>query len=280
VPHHTPAPESEARKWFDDYYKYDKSVPPNATMETTETVEWRRERITYNGADSERALAYLYVPKGFPGPHQVIHVRPAGDVAHGFRTVPQSIEAEYAPFVRSGRAVFAVVLRGYPEREHPTGYEGPPPASPEYVEENARHITDMRRGLDYLFTRDDLDHNRIAFLGTSFSGPPMVLPAIESRYRAVILLSCGVFKSNDHPAANAINFAPLIGAPKLLVNGKYDEGFPLKTVAEPLFELLTGSKERLPFDGGHWPDPEDFVRRVNPWLDKTLGAARPARAPQ
>jgi formylglycine-generating enzyme required for sulfatase activity/dienelactone hydrolase len=280
VPHYIPAPESDVKKWFDDYYQYDGSVPLNATVEPTETDEWRRERITYSGADGERALAYLYVPKKFPGPHQVIHLRPAGDVLFKFRTVPQSIDAEYAPFVRSGRAVFAVVLRGYLERERPAGYEEPDPVSIEYVEENARHITDMRRGLDYLRTRDDLDHNRIAFLGVSFGGPAMVLPAIESRYGAVILLSCGISKSDVHRAANAINFAPLIGAPKLLVNGKYDEGFPLKTVAEPLFELLTGSKERLPYDGGHWPDPEDFVRMVTPWLDKTLGAARPARTPQ
>jgi hypothetical protein len=102
----------------------------------------------------------------------------------------------------------------------------------------------------------------------------MVLPAIESRYCGVILVSCGVSKSNVHRAANAINFAPLIGAAKLLVNGRYDEGCLLKTEAEPLFELFIGPNERLPYDGGHWPGSENLVQMVTPWLDETLGPVR------
>jgi serine/threonine protein kinase/formylglycine-generating enzyme required for sulfatase activity len=274
IPQYIPAPESEVKKWFDDYYEYDRSLPLDATLEITETDEWRRERISYNGADGERALAYLYVPKNFPRPHQVMHLRPAGDVAYKFRTVPQSIEAEYAPFVRSGRAVFAVVLRGYRERELPGGFVEPDPALVEYVEDNARQIVDMRRGLDYLLSRGDVDARGVAFVGVSFGGRAMVLPAIESRYSAVILLSCGIHKSNEHPAANSINFAPLVSAPKLLINGEYDESVPLKTAAEPLFELLTKPKEKRTYPGGHWPGAEQFVRIINPWLDKTLGPVK------
>jgi dienelactone hydrolase len=201
----------------------------------------------------------------------VIHLRPAGDVGAGHRTVPESIEADYGSLVRSGRAVFAVVLSGYPEREAPTGLVAPNPTSIEFVEAHAREIVDMRRGLDYLLARDDVDERGIAFLGVSFGGRHMVLPAIESRYRAVILAEAGIANSVDHPAVNGVNFAPHIQVPKLLVHGNYDEAVPLKTMAEPLFNLFTGQKELVLYEGGHRPDPEDLAQIVNAWLDKTLG---------
>jgi serine/threonine protein kinase/formylglycine-generating enzyme required for sulfatase activity/cephalosporin-C deacetylase-like acetyl esterase len=273
VPQLTPAPGAEVKTWF-AHYEYDRDVPLDERVESTETDEWRRERITYNGADGQRSLAYLYIPKHFPGPHQVIHLRPAGDVGHKFRTVPQSIEADYGSFVRSGRAVFAVVLSGYPERETPTGLVAPNPASIEFVEANAREIVDMRRGLDYLLARDDVDAGGIAFLGVSFGGGHMVLPAIESRYRAVVLAEVFIANSVDHPAANAVNFAPLIQAPKLLVHGRYDEANPLKTMAEPLFNLITEPKKMVVYDGGHRPDSEYRVQVVNSWLDETLGPVK------
>ncbi len=31
--------------------------------ETIETPDWTREKITFNGADGERAIAYLYLPR-------------------------------------------------------------------------------------------------------------------------------------------------------------------------------------------------------------------------
>jgi pimeloyl-ACP methyl ester carboxylesterase len=275
VPQLSPAPEAEVKPWF-AHYEYNREIPLDASVERTGTDEWRRERIEYKGADGERALAYLYMPKHFPSPHQVIHLRPAGDVYYGNRTVPQSIEADYGSFVRNGRAVFAVVLSGYPERETPTGLDDPDPASIEFVEANARHIVDMRRGLDYLLARDDVDPRGVAFLGVSIGDAQIALPAIESRYRAVILQGVKVWDWNTgtHAAANPINFLPLIQGPTLLIHGRYDEAAPFKTMAEPLFSLLTGEKEMLPYDGGHRPVMEEFAREVNAWLDKTIGPVR------
>jgi serine/threonine protein kinase/formylglycine-generating enzyme required for sulfatase activity len=277
VPQLNPAPEAEVKKFF-AHYEYDRE-PLNAQVEVAETDEWRRERIAYHGADGERALAYLYLPKHFPAPHQLIHLFPAGDVHGRFRTVPESIEADYASFIRSGRAVFAVVLGGYLEREQelPAWSARLDETSIEYVDAHASTIIDMRRGLDYLETRDDVDSDGIAFLGASFAGPMMVLPAIESRYDAVILANAGIQNVVEHPAASAVNFAPLIKPPKLHVRGRYDECLPLTSAAEPLFSLLTGTKKKFDYDGGHRPDPEDLARVVNAWLDETLG---PVKQPQ
>ena len=51
--------------------------------ETIETPDWKREKITFNGAGGERAIAYLYLPHHVRRPLQVLHFVPAGDVHFG-----------------------------------------------------------------------------------------------------------------------------------------------------------------------------------------------------
>jgi predicted esterase len=278
VPRYTPAPESDVRTWIANHYDYDKDAPLDARVQRFEADNWRREKIEFNGWHGQRALAYLYLPKHFPGPHQVIQLVPAGDVRERIRNVPQSIEADYIGFLRSGRAIFTVVLSGYLERDMPEGWVDPAPNTIEYVESKARNIVDLRRGLDYLETRDDIDASRIAFLGSSIGGPMLIPPAVEPRYRAVILSGAGITikDTQRHRAVNPINFVPLIPRPALLVHGHYDESLPLKTAAEPLCQLLADRKSILQvYEGGH-KDPKVLLREANWWLDRELGPVTPA----
>jgi formylglycine-generating enzyme required for sulfatase activity/cephalosporin-C deacetylase-like acetyl esterase len=282
VPTFHPAPEAEVKDRF-AYYDYDREAPLHEEVETTETDEWWRHRIEYNGADDKRALAYLYVPKHVPGPHQVIHLFPAGAVTRGIYTVPQSIETQFPAFVRSGRAVFVVALEGFLERDGFNILLTPTPpdsGSIEYVDVYKRHIVDMRRGLDYLLSRDDVDPNRVAFYGTSFGGPLLILPAIESRekrYGAVMLLSAGIshWDEQQHLLARSIDFVPLIQGPKLLVHGLYDEASPLRTAAKPLYDLLTEPKYMETYPGAHWPGEKGVVEPASKFLDETFGPVQP-----
>jgi dienelactone hydrolase len=275
--HYSPASEAEVRSWITKYYDYDKVLPRERWKVIEETDEWRCERIEYNGAEGQRAIAYLYLPKGVAVPHQVIHLLPAGDVTFGFRTVPQSIEADYASVIRSGRAVFAVVLGHYKERGvfRPL----PDPQSVEYVEWFARNVAEMRRGLDYLLLRRDIDASRVAFMGVSFGGGFTALPAMESRYRAAIISGANLEDRAVRPEAFSVNFIPLIRVPTLLFHGRYDEASPLATVAEPIFNLLpkqTRFKHTHP--GTHRADPEVHGRAISEWLDRIFGEVKQSPA--
>ena len=108
-------------------YRYEKTPLDARVEQTTETPEWKREKITFNGANGARAIAYLYLPHHAPRPLQVIHLIPAGDVAGGFRSLPDAMDDRMAPFVRAGRAAFGVVLEGYIERLRPAGFVPPDP---------------------------------------------------------------------------------------------------------------------------------------------------------
>ena len=276
IPVYTPSSEASFNNWL-SYYRYDKTPLDPQIVETQETAEWRREKITFNGAGGERAIAYLYLPKNFARPLQVIHFVPPGDVEGGLRPLPQAMEDVLAPFIKSGRATFGVVIKGYIERLRPESYNEPEPTKAEYRDKIVNWITDLRRGLDYLETRDDVDAGRIAFFGPS-SGARigLILAAVEQRYRAVALMGAGVRKPYAQwiAEANMINFAPHIRAPKLMIHGRYDENLSLKTEAEPLYKLLREPKRLVLYDGGHIPPFEFFVPVLNSWLDETMGPVK------
>jgi hypothetical protein len=110
-------------------------------------------------------------------------------------------------------------------------------------------------------------------MSASHGGILMALPATEPRYGAVIFVGDGVGKWDlrGDKAVSGIDFAPLIRVPKLQVHGIYDESTPLETQAKPLYNLLTGEKDKKYFDCAHRVEPKDLVPTVNDWLEKTFG---------
>lgn len=135
----------------------------------------------------------------------------------------------------------------------------------------------MRRGLDYLETRSDIDTTRIGFVGPSAGAQiGVILTAVEDRYRGVVMVGAGLPRRTAviQPAAEPANFAPHIRAPKLIVQGTFDEDTPLKTAADPLFELLVDPKKRELYDGGHVPTVDVLLKLSAGWLDETLGPVK------
>jgi formylglycine-generating enzyme required for sulfatase activity len=273
VPHYT-APSDRAFAELAGVYRYDK-VPLEARIEqATETPEWRKETISFKAANGGRAVAYLYLPNHVPRPLQVIHFLPAGDVDSGFRSLSNSMDDRMAPFVRAGRAAFGVALQGYIERLRPAGFVRPDYSTVEFTETVVDRIADLRRGLAYLETRPDLDMNRVAMMAPSAGSTlGMVLGAIEPRYRALVFIGAGIPSGYRviNAAANPINFASRIRAPKLIVQGRYDEDTPLRYATEPFLELLVEPKRLVLYDGGHVPSIEVMMNSTSAWLEEQLG---------
>src|SRR5262249_44436241 len=160
-------------------------------------------KITYI-ASGKTVPAYLYLPKGFRRPLQVIQYAPAGDVTGGYRTLPHSIEVSLAPIIRGGRAIFSVELEGFLCRPHLPQWAAPNPAQDEYVDYTIQRTTEMRRGVDYLESRADVDHSRIALYGMSAGGGPGVfVSALDSRYRSVAFAGTGIARDELKYAAAA-----------------------------------------------------------------------------
>jgi serine/threonine protein kinase/formylglycine-generating enzyme required for sulfatase activity len=274
VPVYT-APSSQQFAALSAAYHYDAKAPLDARIdETIDTAEWRREKISFNGVNGTRAFAYLYLPHHVTRPLQVIHYLPAGDVAAGFRSLSESIDDRMAPFIKAGRAVFGVVLEGYIGRLRPAGFVAPDPSTAEYAELVMSRISDLRRGLDYLETRPDLDKTRIAAFAPSAGAIlGIVTAALETRYRAVMFIGAGFPASYRaiHANVNPINFASFIRAPKFVLQGRYDEDVPVRTAMEPFYKLLSQPKQLVLYDGGHVPSIEVAMASTRDWLDENLG---------
>jgi formylglycine-generating enzyme required for sulfatase activity len=272
----TPSYERVDEATFEAYlshYRYDRHPLQAELVERTETADWTREKVRFEGVGGEHVLAYLYLPKRAAGPFQCIVYVPGGNVFFE-QSLPEQVEWLMSPHVKAGRAVFTVVMKGMIEREWEPGHVPADPGSVQFREEMVLHATELSLGLDYLETRDDIDVDKLAYLGLSWgSGSRLVFAAVEDRYGAVILLGGGIDERMQPtlPEASNINFAPYIEPPKLLLNGTNDEEHPYYTRALPLYNLLREPKKLVLVDGGHVPPPEGRVPAVNEWLDETLG---------
>ena len=275
IPRYDPVSDAAYKKLL-AYFDYPKTALNAEVVEVKETDEWRLEKITFDSTAGDRAVAYLYLPKNYPAPFQVIHCVPPSGIEMRAYTLPQFIERELRPFIKSGRAVLGVAIKGYQEREWPADYQLPSAERVEFRDVIVNWITDLRRGLDYLETRPDIDARRINYLTMSPGGFKLMLPAIESRYRSVFLTGASIEPDAPQqiPEANPINFVSRMRSPKLMMHGKYDEVDAFRTESEPLFKLLGTPKELKLYDGGHVPDRELFVPTFNQWLDKTLGPVK------
>jgi formylglycine-generating enzyme required for sulfatase activity len=264
----------ETYKTFLSHYKYDKK-PLNAQIIKTITPDWIKETVSFSGIDNKLLIAYLYLPTRAKKPFQCINFVPHSGVISGLMRMDEATEHFVGSQIKSGRAVLAVVPKGARERELPASFVWPDIESVKYREMVIQYATEFSLGLDYLATRDDIDMQRLAFLGVSWgaSEDGIIFAAVEERYSSVIFLGGGM-ESYDPlklPEVNPINFVPRIKAPKLLLNGRYDETFQLETHARPLYNLMKEPKQFSLIESGHVPLLELRVPIINKWLDETLG---------
>lgn len=181
------------------------------------------------------------------------------------------------PYIRAGRAVFTVVFKGFKERERPPGYVEPQVTSVKRREEFVNKATDLRRGLDYLATRAEIDIRRLAYFGFSQGATEgIIYAALDERYQSVVMMASGIWRQPKDalPEITWTNFAPHVRAPKLMLNGRYDEVHYLTTMIEPLYKLYRDPKKLVLYDGSHTPPIEIAVPVINQWLDETLGAVQ------
>jgi hypothetical protein len=280
----TPVSQEEYRL-IRTHYEYDKKPLEAEVIETVETADWRRLKIRYVGAKAQRtegfiplkqrALAYLWLPKNSQPPYQVIFYKPGAASYQGL-LAPQETEVVCGPFLKAGRAVYEVVIEGMRERDLPADWKQPDPHTVAYRDMMVYDTLDQRIGLDYLAERseNDIDLEKIACMGLSSGGYDLITMTVEDRFKAIFLLSAGLgIEEGEHtiPAADPVNFAPYLRAPKLMIHGRYDEGLPLKTAALPLFKLLSQPKELIVLDTGHFPPISQWYPVAQAFFDRELG---------
>jgi pimeloyl-ACP methyl ester carboxylesterase len=94
------------------------------------------------------------------------------------------------------------------------------------------------------------------------------------RLKTLILVAGGLHPGLP-PHLDAVNYAPRVKTPVLMINGRYDSIYPVETSSEPLFRLFgapESDKKLLLYDSGHTPQPTLlWIKEALDWLDRYLG---------
>lgn len=266
-----------------------RQVPLEQRIESTDDASpyWTLQKVSFAaGYNGERLSAFLYLPKNAKSPFQTVIYMPASDALDNKHALDnaQAIGGLSITkmLVLSGRAVLFPVWKGMYERSD--GFED----SAAYFREHAyQWVSELRESVEFLYSRPDIDRERIGFHGFSFGamwGPLFI--ALEPRIKAGVLLMGGLpgpIQSREFlpPEINPATFAPRVSVPVLMINGRDDVIFIYETAQVPLFNLLGSSpnkKKHKTYPGAHsvfgWYD--EMVRATLDWLDEQFGPITPA----
>jgi dienelactone hydrolase len=256
-------------------YSYDK-LPLNATVEPfgKDEDDWKTERITYTAAyGHEQAIAYLFLPKKGKPPFQTVIFFP-GSNALQMRAFSDYPTAALDGILRSGRAVLYPVYKSTYERGD--GLESDvADLSSTWRDHVVMWVKDVSRAIDYVQTRPDLDHEKLAYYGYSW-GAAMgaIVPAVETRLKACVLALGGLDFQRSLPEVDTVNFVSRVKQPVLMLNGRYDFFFPEQSTQDPLFRMLGTKKDQkkhLLYDTGHNIPRNELIKETLNWLDQYLG---------
>jgi formylglycine-generating enzyme required for sulfatase activity len=258
-------------------------APLNARVDTRSdsSSDWVVEQVSFDTGFGERMAAILFIPRTGSGPYQAVVGFPGLGVflSRGSRSNLTEPPPGLDFFVRSGRILVLPVYKGSFERFDDfitlTGDR--------YLQTFRQRMREWRQEtgqlLDYLASRPDVQADRIAYFGASF-GASTTLPllAMEQRYKAAVLQLAGFTYRMLPPEIDAVNFAPRITMPVLMLDGRFDHLFPLELSQKPLYELLgspPGQKKHVLFDAGHGALPRGrVISETLTWLDTYLGPVK------
>lgn len=271
-----PVDEAEYQRII-EYYSYDPGMPSDP--EFYGEWPWRGPhvlyKLSYASVRGQRVPAYLAIPKDTG-----IIKFPVVVLMHGWNLFWGKNEdwvLEWIPLLTArGYAVLAPDHFMYGERKGEDGFDHGSDRGPYYYRDwMCQSIVDLRRGIDYLESRPDIDTERIAIFGGSLGGwIGSLLAAVEPRIKtAVLSVPATEFATAQTPPGriiNASNFFPRYkDLSLLLVLAKND--VPLRIArAKEFFEIVQVKKDMVEYNESHFLNPQKYNREILEWLKENL----------
>lgn len=258
-------------------FAYDKS-PLDAQVQTmADTGIWKIEKVTMNAAyANEKLIVYLFLPRDKKPPYQPIIFFPGSNVIY-----ESEFKDTYAGrvdfLIKSGRALVFPVFKGTFERRDELNSDLAN-ESVFYRDHVIMWRKDIGRTIDYIETRTDMLPEKVGYFGWSWGGfMGGIIPAIETRIKAIVLHVGGMEMNKALPEVDQINFLPRVYQPIIMLNGKHDMFFPVETSQKPMFNFLgTPAKDKkiIIYDAGHIVPRTDLIKESLNWFDHYLGPVK------
>lgn len=255
-------------------FDYDRG-PLDAVVESSDTtLVWIRERVRFSaGYANERMLLHLYLPVRGRPPYQTVVYWPGWDT-FSLDDADEYFAKQVDFILKSGRAVAFPIYRGIFERRVGDDRRRPAFGTAEYRDNTIYTVKDLRRTVDYLETRADLNAAAIGFFGYSWGGVngPVAL-AQEPRLRVAVIQIGLLPPMTATPEVDPVNALPRVRVPTLMFSGEFDAMVPMEN-ANRYFSLIGTSpaqKRHVIAIGGHFIPRALVIRESLDWLDKYLG---------
>ena len=143
---------------------------------------------------ADRLTLYLFLPKNVHPPFQtVLFFNPSARV----NTIPDSSrnleDMQFVDYViKSGRALLYPIYQGTYGR----GTNRHLPGSRDDREQVIQQSKEVRRSVDYLETRPEIDTTKLAYLGVSQGAAyGVIYTVLDDRFKTIILLDGGFFRT-------------------------------------------------------------------------------------
>ena len=178
-------------------FDYDPKTPVDLQDAGTQNRDGIQvQTISYASLKGGRVPAYLVVPKG-KGPFPAIIYAHWAMKGSSMRDKTEFLD-EAIVMARAGLISLLIdapfARPGFVETTDPLG--------PQETDVMFQQILDVRRGVDLLLSRSDVDPGRIAFVGHSFDAQVGgVLSGVEHRIKSYVLM-CGVLAVSDEVLSN------------------------------------------------------------------------------
>ena len=286
------APPSAAQLNADEVFAYDGKRPLNLTNGKSESIDGVTvSEIWYDSPKIGRVPGYLVVPPG-KGPFgAIVYLHWGGSDKSEFLS-------EALDWAKRGVAVGLMIDAPYWRADVPQ------PSSDKRAEWERdgyiQMVVDLRRGVDLLLARTDVDPNRIAYVGHSFGatwGAP--LAAVEKRIKVFVLMgglpkmppdwdddsffqqvqrNQGARAEFDREVAvlkdyQPQNFAAKTGPAKIYFQWAKHDMYISQHSAEEYFKAVGGPKEQHWYFTSHEFNDELSRQERTNWLMQAIGPA-------
>lgn len=174
------------------FFQYDKKMLLKAKEEILKEAEdYIQYHITYDSIHDKRVTAILTIPKKNNPPYKVVIYQ------HGMseKKDAEQVWVGTKKLIKEGFAVFSIDAEYHGERGKDTDFVRNLIARMQFYtfrDMFAQTVVDIRRGIDYLAKRKDIDEGNIGYIGISMGGMiGVIVSAIDERIKVPIFIVAG-----------------------------------------------------------------------------------------
>jgi hypothetical protein len=261
---------------FKEQYDYlDKPLNSKVKTEEISSGSFKVERFELSSAYEEGGIlpGYIFYDSMYSTPLKPIILFPGSSAMHltNLDYMLKSSLNNFRYLLSEGYAVFWPIYLSTYERVDEMKSDRPN-ESDSYKDHVIKWGKDYKRAVDYIISREDMDASNLTFYGTSWGGyMANILLSIDDRVKSATLRTAGLWFQKSKKEVEAYHYTSRITMPVLMLNGEFDQIFPLEGSQIPMFKLL-GTKEedkkQIVSRTGHFVPRDVLIKEHLEWLKK------------